>query len=213
VELRWFVLATGWVASMAYSAQVQAQPMERPTLAVGDSWTYEFHEWATLVSPGNYHFVDTVAVTQALPKQYVMSRVSTAERDGESKQSSYRITRDLNGYARQNAAFPWQEAQWLIWPLEPGRSWNFEVPVAAGINVWEARVKDWEEVEVPAGKFRAIRIVHDLVKSPDPLVTWQVTQWYAPAVKSFVKKTDYGWYEATTTIKRDVRELRSFQLQ
>jgi hypothetical protein len=213
MDLRWVVLATGLVLSILDCSQTRAQPMERPALNIGDSWTYEFHEFGTAASPGNFHYVDTFTVSEVFPKQYAMSKLSTAERDGESKQSTYRITRDLNGYARQNAALPWQEAVWLVWPLEPGQKWKFDVPIAAGIQVWEAHVEGWEDVEVPAGKFRAVRIVHDLIVSPNPLVGWKVTQWYAPTVKTFVKKTDHGWYEASITIKRDLRELRSFKLQ
>lgn len=213
MDLRWGLLVAGMLVSLPYCAQVRAQSMERPALNAGDSWTYEFHEGGTAASPGNFHYIDVITVSAVFAKQYEISRRSTAERDGESKQITYRITRDLNGYTRQNAALPWQEAVWLVWPLEPGHKWKFEVPIPAGIQVWEAHVEDWEEVEVPAGKFRTIRIVHDLIVAPNPLVGWKVTQWYAPAVKAFVKKTEHGWYEASITIKRDLRELKTFQLQ
>ena len=114
---------------------------------------------------------------------------------------------------RQSYELPWQVATWLDWPLEVGKRWKVEIPLAAGIRVWEARVKGWEEIEVPAGKFKVIQIVYDMVANPDPLVTWQATAWYAPSVKTFVKKTDFGQYEASFAIRRDTRELQRYHLQ
>lgn len=179
---------------------------------MADFWDYALHEGGNLASPGNYYYVESFLVNRVLPEQYEMSRVLTAERSGESTTSAYRITRDLNGYARQNASFPWQEARWVQWPLEPGRTWKFEVPIAAGIRTWEAHVTGWEEVEVPAGKFKAIRVVLDLIANPDPLLGWKTTVWYSPEVKWFVKKTDYGTYEASVPIRRDTRELKKYRL-
>ena len=192
--------------------------MERPELHAGDTWVYSVHEGGNLASPGNYEFVETYTVVRVLPQQwgistgYQMSGETSAGGTGESKRRSYRISRDLNGYARENPTAPLQEARWLQWPLEPGQSWRFERPIAQGIQVWEAKVKGWEDVEVPAGKFRTIRIAIDLIANPDPLVTWQVTMWYSPEVKSFVKKTDYGVYEASAPIRRDTRELTTYML-
>jgi hypothetical protein len=192
--------------------------MERPELRADDTWVYNVHEGGNLASGGNYEFVESYTVVSVLPQQwgistgYQMSRSSTAAGSGETKKSGYRISRDLNSFARQNAASPLQEARWLQWPLEPGRTWRFDRPIAQGIQVWETKVKDWEDVEVPAGKFRTIRVVIDLVANPNPLLTWQVTMWYSPEVKSFVKKTDYGVYEASVPIRRDTRELTRYQL-
>ena len=73
-------------------------------------------------------------------------------------------------------------------------------------------MKDWEEVVVPAGKLRSICLDIDLVANPNPLVTRKVTLWYAPEVKSFVKKTEHGAKEASFPTQRDTRELTSYTL-
>jgi len=218
MDLRWIALATAWVAPLSWCAVASAQNMERPELRANDTWVYNVHEGGNLASGGNYEFVESYTVVRVLPQQwgistgYQMAGETTAGGGGESKKSSYRISRDLNNYARQNATSPFQEARWVQWPLEPGQSWRFERPIAQGIQIWEAKVKGWEDVEVPAGKFRTIRVVIDLVANPNPLVTWQVTMWYSPEVKSFVKKTDYGVYEASVPIRRDTRELTRYEL-
>ena len=42
---------------------------------------------------------------------------------------------------------------------------------------------DIEEVEVPAGKFTAIRVESEVsVGSPIPLLRFKLTEWYAPGV-------------------------------
>jgi hypothetical protein len=99
------------------------------------------------------------------------------------------------------------------WPLEPGRSWKYErLDATDGFQVWEAQVKGWEDVEVPAGKFRTIRVDFDLVQNPNPLVTWHMSFWYSPDVKAFVKQTQHGVYEASMPIHRSTRELTGYTL-
>ena len=93
-----------------------------------------------------------------------------------------------------------------------GQSWRTERPTANGTQIWETKVRGWEEVVVPAGKFRALRLEIDLVANPNPLVTRQVTLWYSPVVKSYVRKTEYGAHEASFTNRRDIRELTSYSL-
>ena len=218
-SLRWIALATACVAPLLMcTTPASAQPMERPDLRADDNWIYSVYEGGNFASVGNYDSVESYTVERVLPQQwgispgYQMSLTSAAAGSRETKKSSYRISRDLNGYARQNAASPLQEARWLQWPLEPGQSWRFERPIAQGIQIWETEVKGWEEVEVPAGKFRTIRVVISLVRNPDTLYTTQVTMWYSPEVKSYVKKTEYAAYEASIPVRRDTRELTHYQL-
>lgn len=191
-----------------------AQAMERPELHEQDNWSYSLYEGGSH-APGNFEHDESFTVMRVLPPdsttRYEISRSLTDKRSGETKQNTYRISPDHNVYGRQSPALPWQEVRWVQWPLEPGRSWRFERPIASGIQVWEARVKGWEEIEVPAGKFRTIRVEIDLVSNPNPL-TWRATFWYSPQVKTWVKKTDYGVVEASRPIRRDTRELTNYTL-
>jgi len=211
-------LGVVWVPALAFCAFASAQLMERPELHEEDTWVYCLYEGGSLADPGNYESVESFTVVRVTPTYwgvstgYQMARSLTSKRTGETKKSSYRISRDLNGYARQNPASPLQEVLWVQWPLEPGQSWRFERPLAAGTQIWETKINGWEDVEVPAGRFRTIRVDIDLVSNPNPLVTWQTKLWYSPDVKSFVKKTDYGFYEASAPIRRDTRELTSYTL-
>jgi len=213
---QWIAMAIVWLALLSLCALVSAQTMERPELHEQDTWAYSLYEGGTLATAGNYESIESFTVVLVLPegspRRYEISRSLSDKRIGGAKKNSYRISRDLNTYARQNPTLPWQEVRWVQWPLEVGQSWRFERPLAAGIQVWDVRVSGWEDVEVPAGKFRCVRVELDLVSNPNPLVTWQTKVWYSPEVKAFVKKTDYGFVEASIPIRRDTRELTNYQL-
>jgi hypothetical protein len=50
-------------------------------------------------------------------------------------------------------------------------------------------VGEWEWVEVPAGRFRAVRVDWD--RQRDAEEEWRVTRWYAPGV-GMVKERNAG---------------------
>ncbi|HET7032557.1 MAG TPA: hypothetical protein VFJ48_05490 [Casimicrobiaceae bacterium] len=216
MKRRWRIgQALASLGTFLFCVLAWAQVMERPELHEQDTWVYSLYEGGTLGTVGNYESVESFKVVEVSPKlgaRYRISRSLSDKRSGETKENNYRISKDLNGYARQNATSPWQEVHWVQWPLEPGRSWRFERPLAAGIQVWEAKVSGWEDVEVPAGKFRTIRVEIDLVSNPNPLVTWQTRIWWSPEAKAFIRKTDHAVYEASVPFRRDTRELTSYQL-
>ena len=57
-----------------------------------------------------------------------------------------------------------------------------------------------------------MRVDVHLISNPNPLLTWQVSIWYSPEAKWFVKKTEFGVMEASVPIRRDTYELTSYQL-
>jgi hypothetical protein len=216
---RQWIARTACVLALLLCGRVCAQATERPVLQEGDVWVFNLHQGGNLASAGNYEFIESYNVRRVLPPQwnvstgYELSWSRSEARTGETRKNNYRISRDLNTYARQNPASPQYEARWLQWPLESGRSWRFERPIAAGMQVWEAKVQGWEDIEVPAGKFRTMRVDVHLISNPNPLLTWQVSIWYSPEAKWFVKKTEFGVMEASVPIRRDTYELTSYQLR
>ena len=88
-------------------------------------------------------------------------------------------------------------------PLAVGNEWTHEYAVKGSYGVaryeFKARVVGWEEVTVPAGTFRALRIEHKGTWSRDTdfsreginrtlTAPVEMTLWYAPAAKSVVKR-------------------------
>lgn len=80
-------------------------------------------------------------------------------------------------------------------PLTPGKTWTAEVRwqipdiSQAGRSEVEGKIGDWEQVTVPAGTYRAIK-VDVTVRAIGRLGlndTTTVTYWYSPQVNRFVK--------------------------
>ena len=101
-------------------------------------------------------------------------------------------------------------------PLAVGNEWRYEysAKTSSGIvrNDIKAKVVGWEDVTVPAGTFRVLRIEHEGSWSRDTdfardgiirslTAPVEITYWYAPAAKTIVKsirveKSFYGgvWF-------------------
>jgi len=200
------------VAAMGFCVPVCAQTVERPVYKVGDTWTYRHTEGPTPGSPGTYISSETKTVTAVRPDEFELSVVMTSDR-GERKTSTQLSSLDFNDFAQPNPNVPRQEVKTWIWPVEVGRTWKYEVPVASGTQVWVARVKAWEDLDVPAGKFRAVRVERELIANPNPLVGRVVTVWYSPEAKANVKIQIHGTYEGSHTTTNYTRELESYNVQ
>lgn len=85
----------------------------------------------------------------------------------------------------------------LRFPLSPGKSWSFDYAVRG--NTKDVRIKQtavvrgWEEVRVPAGSFRALRVEHEgLYSATESGYSWsgkvRETYWYAPEVGRIVMR-------------------------
>ena len=66
----------------------------------------------------------------------------------------------------------------------------------------EFRAIRWEEITVPAGRFRALRIFH---------YGWGYTMeyWYAPKVKNFVRMERYGRWLRDNGLVEELMWFRS----
>lgn len=88
----------------------------------------------------------------------------------------------------------------LSFPLQPGKKWSFNYGYTPSPGrelkiTQEASVAGWETVNVPAGKFRALKVVHEgRYQARDSEFFWtgriQETYWYAPDARRVVK-TEY----------------------
>jgi hypothetical protein len=105
---------------------------------------------------------------------------------------------------------------WFGFPFYPGKIWNetytwrtLETAPITGTSNLTGKVIGWEEVAVPAGKFRTLKVevarrsfgkggMHDEMN---------MTYWYAPEVRRFVKLDYYSNWEGTVQT-----ELVSYKL-
>jgi hypothetical protein len=92
---------------------------------------------------------------------------------------------------------------WFSWPLEPGRQWTyrgtFQDPSGTVNRSDKFIVLASEVVEVPAGRFNTLKVVHESDRGD------RNEYWYAPDVRSYVK-----WVGQRGT-SRTEEQLREYQ--
>jgi hypothetical protein len=173
-------------APVAALAQTDA-PVPRPEVKAGDRWTYNSMDyWGNRVTATRESVV-------SIANDKIIQTVVTEAGKPETDES---FTPEWNGVSTTLATF-YPESGALRFPLRVGGKHNVTFEMAFGPQRnWRARhdrtveVVGWEEVTVPAGKFRALKIVaggsfQRLDTSIAGSVTW--TYWYAPEVKRWVK--------------------------
>jgi len=154
---------------------VYAQAAARPDWKVGDTWTVGI----TTSGFGGAGRRDEVRVVKEVAETGYQVE-NTKKEGGATSVETLNLSRDLNLIAAS------QEFKWLQWPLEPGRAIQFEVTGTNQVVTWKGKVVGWEEVEVPAGKFKALRVEFD--RSGQLQGSASESVWYAPEAKAVVKR-------------------------
>lgn len=202
------------MAATAGAAEPGSAPAPLPTVAVGDTWTYQYTDvWKH--TPGNLNRTEVTAV-DAGGIQVDVKRAATS-----AVLSHSRYTPELNPIDRGKMHFAPYYARYAF-PLVPGKAWTVDATgdnPAAGRR-WRYQINGkalgWEKITVPAGEFDVIKVevvsyYHgEEVGSRGGGGQSKETVWYAPAVNNFVKLEyqDTNWQG--TIFNRDQWELTAF---
>jgi hypothetical protein len=138
---------------------VFAQSFDAPTLKAGDSWTYSN---TTETGPQGWVRKDQVITVERVDSSDVLVAV---KQDGSSQPPIEQMTgldwsrsRDING-KQQVVNRPFE------FPLHQGKKWTVEYTELNPNRTYSSEtfhsdyvVTGWEDVEVPAGKFKALKI-------------------------------------------------------
>jgi hypothetical protein len=175
------------VLAPALCAAQNDAPVPRPEVKAGDRWTYNIMDyWANRVTATREWVV-------SLANDKIIQTVVAESGKPETDES---FTPHWNGVATTLATF-YPESGLLRFPLQVGGKHAVEFEMVFGPQRnWRSKhertveVVGWEEITVPAGKFRALKIVaggsfQRLDTTMAGSVTW--TYWYAPEVKRWVK--------------------------
>jgi hypothetical protein len=167
-----------------------AAQVPRPDVKVGDSWTYRRMDYDANQPRGIY----TMRVVFA--ERGVIQAVSLYGRKEGEVDTTY--TADWNAVSTVGRVF-YPHTGWLRFPLQIGDAYkaSFEsiTPKKGGNARHEREVKvvGWEEVVVPAGKFRALKIVSEghFQRIDNTFISGSSRNviWYVPEVKRWVKIT------------------------
>jgi hypothetical protein len=165
------------------------KPVARPEVKVDDRWVYR-HTDKRMKPPS---FVYELRVS------FVDSRAihAVVERQGTRAESDATWTRDWNAVNAVDQGVFEVEKGMFQFPLSRGKqypaAWEVRRPRAGEFHVRHERkvtVIGWEDVEVPAGKFRALKLQADgWFRRIDKVASDEArnTFWYAPQVKRWVK--------------------------
>ena len=201
------------IAFAAYSALSLGQEVECPTWAPNDTWTYQRWELPGVGDGGgrlpSHRRITILAVR---PKQYIANNLTWQDYAlKETKSEEARYSRAQNWYFRESASLPWTEHEFLRWPLVVGKSWDFTHPMPDGSKFeWHVAISGWEEVSVPAGRFKAIVI--KVEGAAGAHYTQSRTFWYSPDAKTVVKKEFRGYWLAHKDYG-ELEELESFSVK
>jgi len=160
-----------------------AQAAARPDWKIGDTWTVGI----TSAGFGGAGRRDEVRVVKdAGEAGYQMENTKKEGGGATPSVEMLAFSRDLNLIGQAGGSGAPQEFRWLQWPLEPGRAIQFEINTQNQITTWKGKVVGWEDVEVPAGKFKALHLEYD--RSGPFRGSASESVWYAPDAKAVVKR-------------------------
>jgi hypothetical protein len=165
-------------------------PVERPHVKPGDRWTYQRMNYDAGKAGGRFE------LQVVFSDRGVIQVVGTGKIQDEEVDTTY--TADWNAVSTAARMF-YPHTGWFKFPLQEGDRYKaaYESIIPAknikARNQREVNVVGWEDVVVPAGKFRALKIVsegrfHRLETSSVTGSSRNVI-WYVPAVKRWVKLT------------------------
>lgn len=175
----------------APAAAQPAQVVEKPSLLVGESWTYRRTNLWRNAEIERFRQDLRDRVGDHLTVTWTITAAEDARRRGS-------VTYEYLDGATQSFYDPKAEGrhQPLLFPLHPGKRWMFRYnyqPAVGTLKVEQtAVVEGWEDVRVPAGTFRALKVVHvGRYSASDYNYHWngtiKETYWYAPEAKRVVR--------------------------
>lgn len=160
----------------------------KPEIRVGDSWTYRS---TNVISPGANDYEHRVSFVD----DKTILVVTTRRSDGKEFDSSWNS--EWNAVTSYSGRIFRPHTGFLRFPLRVGDKYEYRFEsmlprssAVLSVTTGRARVVEWGMVEVPAGKFRAIRVDYesDTPRSDDSGVfRVQGTAWYSPDVRRWVK--------------------------
>jgi hypothetical protein len=151
-------------------------PLQAPSWQVGDRWTYE---WTSGKDSG-VKSVEVVAARDIGTVRYLVVRLGDSEHYYTEALHWAAASREGKVEARMVPPQPW-----FVWPLTAGARWSgqsrFEHREGAVVHADRFAVVGVEPVEVPAGRYQAIKLTRETDRRDVD------EYWYAPEVRWYVR--------------------------
>ena len=209
----------GWLIVFLPATAVAQEKIETPLWNVGHKWVFD-REGPMEVTGRDAQYYAIKFSEGIFPKD--ASGIALFER------SNLNVRYILEGDQRKE--YKGFRKKVLNFPLTMGKEWKDLIQRdelrPGGVTAFEyhetLRVLGWEEVEVRAGKFKAVKLEHKVTPSWREGIGWingtesNALYWYSPEVKNFVKcQYEKGYNEALSEGKgsRGNWELVSYELK
>jgi len=207
-----FIAAIGFSWPAAVLAQSDA-PVTKPEVKPGDRWTYRRVDLWNNAETTRYEMEVTFVGKDVIQ---AVNRRGSQEID-VSYTSEWNVVNDLDGGV-------WNPHSGMLkFPLQPGASYAAEAEITrprqgAFRSKMEIPLKvvGWEEIVVPAGKFRALKIDGPgSYQRQDVSGAGQIhfVFWYVPEVKRWAKVTIESTDFRGQPFNRTAEELVEFKVQ
>ena len=197
---------------LACHAAAGQDAVPRPELRPGDSWTYRRMDLLAGKPAGRPNFTVTFANDKAIG--------GIVHRQGQRVDATF--TSDWNVVNDPTSGVFLPHNGLLRFPLAQGASWRTQFEVVRPLRGTfrsavdlAVRVAGWEEVAVPAGRFRALKVeAEGTFQRTDKAGAGHMrfVLWYAPAVKRWVKRTFESGNRRGHPLANEVDELVSHRL-
>ena len=201
------LLALLLIAVPILSAGQSDARVVKPEIRVGDRWTYRS---TNLLAQGTHEHETRVSFAD----DKVILVVSTRKSDGKEFDSSW--TPEWNAVTSYTGLMYRPPTGVLRFPLRVGDKYSIkfevlrpQVSTVMSLATGTATVVGWETVEVPAGKFRAMKVEAEWTNQPfdgSRAFQQQATFWYVPEVRRWVK------LQAVNPNRRLSEELLEYKL-
>ena len=181
--------------------------VKQPYVEVGDCWTYR----RTSVSMNDKSVHDyTSCVTYIDYSKDVIFAVASTGGDGSDHTFTTEWNPVINEYAIR------AKTHFLKFPLHVGDKYSFDEDYQLAESVekkrkrkWDMKVVGWDDVTVPAGTFRAMRIegigIGTAMNARHSQPQKRVTIWYVPEVNRDVKTI---WTRNSDTVVLELTQYR-----
>lgn len=187
---RAFAAVALFFALPAWCAAQGGAPVARPEVKVGDRWTYQRMDYDANQRRARYEMRVVFA------ERGVIQVVSTQAGKDEEVDTTY--TAEWNAVTVPGRVFN-PHTGWFRFPLRIGDTYPaaFETILpkkgASSRNERKVSVLGWEEVVVPAGRFRALKIVsegsYQRIDNTFASGTSRNVIWYVPEIRRWAKIT------------------------
>lgn len=203
---------------VALAAWADDPPVPGPDVKAGDSWTYR--QTRTGERAPAEPVVYEIKVTFVGPK--AIKAVSTLP-GGKEIDTTWTPEWNVVTDGRSGSFFP--DSGLLRFPLKPGLRYNTQYELVRprrdsfdSKNTLNVRIAGWEELSVPAGTFRALKVEANGTferadKARDAIGELHYVVWYVPELKRWAKLSFRSTSRRGGPGMRQEEELLSYRVQ